>query len=149
MYPYIHSPFLSALAASTSGWLRVVWHAGAALALAALALAPAFAAAEEDAWQPLKGNWRTTEIASCGIDDVRAGRILSVGENSIRHGFILCVIREGAREGDAIRLVAQCDLGGGYETPLEYEFRLTGPHEATLSLYGQEKRLVRCVKGIE
>ena len=100
-------------------------------------------------WDAIKGNWRTTDIASCGIDDVRAGRILSMGENSIRYGFLLCVIRDGAGDGEAVTVNADCDLGGGYETPLTYEWTLTGPNAATMRVNGYDTQLIRCEKGIE
>ena len=100
-------------------------------------------------WDAIQGNWRTTEIASCGMDDVRAGRILSMGENSIRYGFLLCVIRDGAGDGEAVTVNADCDLGGGYETPLTYEWTLTGPNAATMHVNGYDTQLIRCEKGIE
>lgn len=100
-------------------------------------------------WDALKGNWRTTEIASCGIDDVRAGRILSMGENSIRYGHLLCIIEDGEEDGANITINAECDLGGGYETLLTYEWTLSSETEAIMHLNGYDTALVRCEKGIE
>ncbi|MEM7544524.1 MAG: hypothetical protein AAF367_03225 [Pseudomonadota bacterium] len=107
------------------------------------------APASASPWEPVKGNWRTTEIASCGIDDVRAGRILSMGDRAIRYGFLLCVIQDGTSANQTISVTAQCDLGGGYETPMTYEWILTGPHTALMRLNGYDTALVRCEKGIE
>ena len=95
-------------------------------------------------WDAVIGNWRTTEINSCGIDDVRVGRILSVSETTIWHGFVICVISEGAAEGDAVTIEAQCDLGGGYETPLTYQWRLGDRDQAVLRLNDYDTDIVRC-----
>lgn len=119
-----------------------------ALAAAIACLSP-FSPAQAAPWHAIKGNWRTTEIASCGIDDVRAGRILSMGENSIRYGFLLCIIRDGTEGDQTITVNANCDLGGGYETPLTYEWTLTGPNAATMRVNGYDTPLMRCEKGIE
>ena len=108
--------------------------------LAPVLLTPPAAAAP---WDAMIGNWRTTEIASCGIDDVRVGRILSISETTIRHGFVLCVIENGEVDGDRIEVDAQCDLGGGYETPLSYAWTIAGD-EAVMRLNGYDTSLVRC-----
>lgn len=100
-------------------------------------------------WDPIKGNWRTTGIASCGIDDVRAGRIMSIGNRSLRYGYVHCVIETGATDGNHINIEARCDLGGGYEASLTYAWVLAGNDIATLSHEGTEVQLVRCGEGIE
>ena len=114
-------------------------------------LTPLAAAADSAAWTPLIGAWRTADYVSCGVDDVRAGRITSVGEKALLIGHIVCVIEQGvtSADGAVISIGAECDLGGGYMTRLDYEWRLQGPDEVLLEHLGYERRLVRCRKGVE
>ena len=100
-------------------------------------------------WAPLIGAWRTTDYESCGVDDVRYGRITSVGDSSMLVGAVHCVIEDGAATEYGFTLTAECELGEGYYTRLSYDWRLTGPNDAVMTNEGYEKRLVRCVGGVE
>lgn len=117
----------------------------AAAILAALA-APASA---EPVWSDLIGTWRPADYASCGIDDVRYGRIVSVGRASLLLGQVSCVIRDGAKTEAGFALDGDCDLGGGYRARLAYDWRMVGPDEAVLTHEGFETRLLRCGEGVE
>lgn len=119
--------------------------AGALIALAQTAAADAGA----PPWAPLIGAWRTTDFDSCGVDDVRYGRITSIGKSSMLIGMIHCVIEDGAATDDGYTLTAECELGEGYYTRLTYDWRLTSPNDAVMTNEGYEKRLVRCVGGVE
>lgn len=110
---------------------------------------PAFADAETPPWAPLIGAWRTTDFDSCGVDDVRYGRITSVGKSSMLVGMVHCVIEDGEATETGFTLTAECELGEGYYTRLTYDWRLTGPNKAVMTNEGYEKRLVRCVGGVE
>ena len=112
--------------------------------LAIIFAAPAIAAP----WDPVKGDWRGAEITSCGIDDVRVGNIMSVNDRTLRYGFIHCAIEGGDTADDgAITINARCDLGGGYEADLSYEWRLDNPNEALMTHEGYTRRLIRCIGG--
>ncbi len=100
-------------------------------------------------WSPLIGAWRTTDYDSCGVDDVRYGRITSIGVNSMLVGAVHCVIEDGAATESGFTLMAECELGEGYYTRLTYDWRLDGPNDAVMTNEGYEKRLVRCVGGVE
>lgn len=122
------------------------------LAAAFLAAAPAFAeaaGATAAPWAPLIGEWRTMDYASCGVDDVRAGRITSVGRTSFASGDLYCVIESGEAAGGVITFRADCDLGGGYMVTLDFRWRLVSANEAVLTRQGYDTRLVRCQKGLE
>lgn len=110
---------------------------------------PVIADAEPPPWAPLIGAWRTTDYDSCGVDDVRYGRITSIGKNSMLVGAVHCVIEDGAATDVGFTLSAECELGEGYYTRLAYDWRLTGPNEAVMTNEGYERRLVRCVGGVE
>lgn len=119
--------------------------AGTLIALAP----PATADDETPPWAPLIGAWRTTDYKSCGVDDVRYGRITSIGKSSMLVGAVHCVIEDGATTDDGFTLTAECELGEGYYTRLTYDWRLTTPNDAVMTNEGYEKRLVRCVGGVE
>ncbi len=119
---------------------------------AAALIASSGAAPADDApppWSPLIGAWRTTDYDSCGVDDVRYGRITSIGVNSMLVGAVHCVIEDGAATESGFTLMAECELGEGYYTRLTYDWRLDGPNDAVMTNEGYEKRLVRCVGGVE
>lgn len=117
---------------------------------ALVALAPPAAADDEPPpWAPLIGAWRTTDHDSCGVDDVRYGRITSIGESSLLVGAVHCVIEDGAATENGFTLSAECELGEGYYTRLTFDWRLTGQNAAVMTNEGYEKRLVRCVGGVE
>lgn len=110
---------------------------------------PVIADTEPPQWVPLIGAWRTTDYDSCGVDDVRYGRITSVGKSSMLVGAVHCVIETGETTETGFTLTAECELGEGYYTRLTYDWRLTSPNDAVMTNEGYEKRLVRCVGGVE
>lgn len=109
----------------------------------------AFADNDPPSWAPLIGAWRTTDYESCGVDDVRYGRITSIGKTSMLVGAVHCVIEAGAATDKGYTLTAECELGEGYYTRLTYDWRLTTPNDAVMTNEGYEKRLVRCAGGVE
>lgn len=115
----------------------------------ALIVSGAMAEAETPPWAPLIGAWRTTDYDSCGVDDVRYGRITSIGKTSMLVGAVHCAIEGGAATETGFTLTGECELGEGYYTRLTYDWRLTGPNDAVMTNEGYEKRLVRCVGGVE
>lgn len=111
--------------------------------------AAASANAKAPSWAPLIGTWRAADFGSCGIDDVRHGRITAVSKDALLTDKIHCSIESGARTARGYSMKAICEVGANYYAALSYEWRLTSPTEAVLTQDGYEKRLIRCEGGVE
>ncbi len=125
---------------------NIFWPCAAALIASSGA---AFGNETPPPWAPLIGAWRTTDFDSCGVDDVRYGRITSIGKTSMLVGAVHCAIEGGAATETGFTLTGECELGEGYYTRLTYDWRLLGANDAVMTNEGYEKRLVRCVGGVE
>ncbi|MEM7271104.1 MAG: hypothetical protein AAF401_17835 [Pseudomonadota bacterium] len=100
-------------------------------------------------WEPVIGYWRAATHDSCGIDDIRAGSLLSISEKELRYGHILCTVSSAIQTDETLVVTADCDTGG--RTPVPIDFGFSDPAGATsdLTIYGRTRAMARCEGPIE
>lgn len=91
------------------------------------------------------GKWRFSETASCGIDDVRAGNLLTVTDAEIRYRAVSCV-RDQAKDLTTASLAALCDIGGAEPLPIRFEWRFAPDVPTFLLIQGAEQPIYRCAE---
>ena len=103
-----------------------------------------------DNWDAIHGHWRLDEIPGCGVDDVRAGRIVSVTDKELRYGALLCKILSGAQLGGSdYRVQASCEIASDVESVIIFDFGLSSDEAAILKVQGGEQPVWRCGKILE
>ncbi len=137
MFPVVSRPTLPRLA------LLV------ALCIAAPALAERGAPANDD-WSAVQGHWRLDEIPGCGIDDVRAGRIVSVTDRELRYGQLLCTVLNGAPLGGSdFRVQASCEIASDVESVIIFDWDMATDAKATLTVQNADRPIWRCAEILE
>lgn len=119
------------------------------LSIATPALAERDQATEEN-WDAIHGHWRLDEVPGCGVDDVRAGRIVSVTDKELRYGALLCSVLSGAPIGSSeYRAQASCEIASDVESVILFDFDLSSTDTAILKVQGGEQPIWRCGEILE